>query len=111
MAPDKPAVPLETDPPSFTGSKWHHPEWSNHPYFAVATLNADRFFSAGNGFQNTAWQERVYAINLRDSATLELLRPDTVRYAGRNFGGFFWPSLWVEVSAGFQEDAAWLDPP
>jgi hypothetical protein len=101
----------ETSPPSLTGVKWHHNEWSNHPYFAAATLNADRYFpdgKRGKGFVNTNFQERIYFINLKDSTYLEAMRPEKIAFAGRSFGGFFWPSLWVEIPAGFQEEAGWL---
>jgi hypothetical protein len=101
--------PPETVPPSLSETRWHHNEWSNHPYFAAATLNADRYFKVGDDIRNTKYQERLYLINLKDSAYLEVLRPDSVRYRERSFGGFFWPSLWVEVPAGFQEAAGWLD--
>lgn len=113
MYPSAPAVPLETDPKSFTNAKWHHSEWSNHPYFAAATVNVDRFFKSGGGFVNTYFQERVYLINLRDSSYLEVLRPDKVAYAGVNgdVSGFYWPWLWVEVPAGFTENPDWLRVP
>jgi hypothetical protein len=111
MYPDPAArlVPLETDPPSFSRAKWHHSEWSNHPYFGVATLNADRYFKSGNGFINTGFQERIYLINLKDSSYLEVLRPDKVAYTGREFGGFYWPGLWVQVLDGFIESPTWLN--
>jgi hypothetical protein len=102
--------PLETSPASLSGSKWHHSEWSNHPHFAAATVNVERFFKTDAGYANTAFQERIHIINLRDSTYLEVLRPDTVAYKGKVLGGFFWPWLWVEVPAGFEEAAGWLKP-
>jgi hypothetical protein len=98
----------ETSPPSLSGVKWHHNEWSNHPYFAAAALNADRYFPDGNGFVNTNFQERIYFINLKDSTYLEAMRPEKIAFAGRSFGGFFWPFLWVEIPAGFREETDWL---
>jgi hypothetical protein len=105
------AHPLETDPVSVSKIKWHHSEWSNHPHFAAATLNVERFFKAKSGFENTALQERIYLIDLKDSAYLEVLRPDAIKYTGKanDVGGFYWPWLWVEVPAGFQETPGWLD--
>ncbi|HKP94633.1 MAG TPA: hypothetical protein VJ385_02645 [Fibrobacteria bacterium] len=100
----------ETVPPSVSAIKWHHAEWSNHPYFAAATLNVDRYFRGGGGIVNANLQERIYFINLRDSAYLEALRPDTLEYRGRSSGGFFWPWLWVEVPEGFRERDDWLEP-
>lgn len=104
------AQPLETSPPSLSASRWHHSEWSNHPHFAVATLNADRYFKQGGGYANTMFQERIYLINLKDSTYLEALRPESIAYAGKSLGGLFWPWLWVEAPAGFQEGADWLAP-
>lgn len=118
MPPAAFSVPLETGPPSLSESRWHHNEWSNHPYFATATLNADRYFKTGDAYSNTGFQERIYLLNLRDSSYLEVLRPDRIRYTGEMFGGFFWPWLWVEVPDGFRESENWLradsslaDPP
>lgn len=114
MNPDgDPRFPLETNPASLSGakaSKWHHSEWSNHPYFAAATLNVNRFFKVGTEFKNTAFQERLYVINLRDSSYLEVLRPDSLVYKGKSIGGFYWPYLWVEIPSGFQESKTWLVP-
>lgn len=106
------ANPIETEPKSFTTMRWHHPEWSNHPYFAAATLNVDRFFKSGSGYANTGYQERIYLLNLKDSTYLEVVRPDAVRFTGKSFdaSGFYWPWLWVEVPEGFQEAADWLAP-
>lgn len=112
MYPKTPAVPLETDPKSFSGAKWHHCEWSNHPYFATATLNVDRYFKNGSEYANTLFQERIYLLNLKDSSYLEILRPDKVVFGGKNVdvSGFYWPWLWVEVPAGFKESEDWLKP-
>lgn len=110
MPPASPKHSLETEPPSLANTKWHHSEWSSHPYFATATVNAERYFSNGSGYRNTAFQERIYLINLQDSAYLEILRPDRVAYHADTFAGFYWPYLWVEVPSGFQEDPDWLHP-
>jgi hypothetical protein len=110
MVPTSYEFPIETDPASFSGVKWHHCEWSNHPYFAAATVNVDRFFKVGDGYANTLYQERLYLINLRDSTYCEVLRPDAVRFSGKSddAAGYYWPWLWVEIPAGFGEDPAWL---
>jgi hypothetical protein len=111
MFPATYAIPLETDPKSYSAARWHHPEWSNHPYFAAATLNVSRYFKSGAGFANTEYQERIYLLNLQDSSYLEVLRPDKVTFTGKGFAnGFYWPWLWVEVPAGFQESTTWLKP-
>jgi hypothetical protein len=112
MYPKTFAHAVETEVPSLSGMKWHHPEWSNHPYFAVATLNVDRYFKSATGaaYDNTAYQERIYMINLKDSTYLELLRPDAIKGTGKAFdaSGLYWPWLWVEVPAGFAETKDWL---
>jgi hypothetical protein len=110
MYPTDPVYPLETEPASLSRVKWHHNEWSNHPYFATATVNAERYFKAASGYVNSAYQERIYLLNLRDSTYLEILRPDRIAYANQGFGGFYWPYLWVEVPADFTETPGWLDP-
>jgi hypothetical protein len=104
--------PVETATPSVSVIKWHHCEWSNHPHFATATLNVERYFKSASGYDNTAMQERIYLINLKDSTYLEVLRPDAVKSAGSAYdvSGFYWPWLWVEVPAGFEENKNWLDP-
>jgi hypothetical protein len=109
MFPDDPEHSLETDPASLAKVKWHHCEWSNHPHFAAATVNAERFFKSGSGYANTMYQERIYLLNLRDSAYLEILRPDRVRYHADGYAGYYWPYVWVEVPSGFAEAPGWLD--
>jgi hypothetical protein len=100
---------METDPKSFTSATWHHPEWSNHPYFAAATVNAERYFKNNSGsYDNTSYQERIYLVNFKDSLYIEVLRPDTIAYNVKATSGFYWPWLWVEVGAGFAEDQNWL---
>jgi hypothetical protein len=92
---------------------WHHPEWSNHPYFAAATLNVQRNYRAGSLWNGTSYQERLYLLNLRDSSYQEIVRPqpqvfvyDTARYGIS--AGFYWPWLWVQAPDGFDEDSLWL---
>jgi hypothetical protein len=102
--------PIETNPPSFTGARWHHPEWSNHPYFATATVNADRYFATDTGYRNTYYQERIYLINLKDSSYIEVMRPKKIEYSGVNGdnSGLHWPWLWVKKPVSFTEDPHWL---
>lgn len=104
--------PLQTNPETWTPglARWHHCEWSNHPYFAAATLNVDRFFEVGGEYMNTFYQERLYLINLKNSEQLEILRPDTIKYSGvpDDRSGFHWPYLWVQAPGGFSEDPYWL---
>ncbi|MBN1982712.1 MAG: hypothetical protein JW795_14355 [Chitinivibrionales bacterium] len=105
--------PVETNPLSFTTARWHHPEWSNHPYFAAATYNVDRYFSVSGGFVNTGYQERIFIINLKgNNQYVEVLRLKNIKYNGidGDDSGYFWPYLWVEVPTNFTEESGWLNP-
>ena len=82
-------IPLDTSNSTFRKAMWHHCEWSNHPYFAAATLNIRRTWEGTNA---TEYQEQIYLINLKD------------------YSGYHWPWLWVEKPSGFQEDPNWLKP-
>lgn len=103
--------PIETNPPSFTKAKWHHCEWSNHPYFAAATINAERYFSFNGEWVNTYYQERIYLINLKDSSYLEVMRLKTIAYDSvpDDNSGLHWPYLWVRKPANFTESTQWMD--
>lgn len=104
---------FNTVPETFSGTlKWHHCEWSNHPYFATATLNADRYFKVGEEYVNTSYQERLYLVNLKDSLSIEVLRPDTIKYNKivDDNSGIHWPWLWTGIPTGFTEDPNWLKP-
>ncbi len=102
-------IPLDTSNSTFRKAMWHHCEWSNHPYFAAATLNIRRTWEGTNA---TEYQEQIYLINLKDSTYIEVLRPDSVEFSGilDDNSGYFWPWLWVEKPSGFQEDQNWLKP-
>ncbi len=102
--------PIETNPESFSKARWHHSEWSNHPYFAAATLNADRYFEIGGEYVNTRYQERLYLLNLKDSSYIEVLHPEAISYNDipDDESGFHWPWLWVEITDNFKEDSTWL---
>lgn len=105
---------------TFLSVIFHHPEWSNHPYFATATLNIDRKYHYAQyenpdwddgSWQHTYWQERVVLIDLKNRAFHEVVRPAECCYLDETGRGFYWPSLWVEVPQGFTEDPQdWLLP-
>jgi hypothetical protein len=110
--PAEPRFPLETFPvKSFSDARWHHCEWSNHPYFAVSALSVERYFAheSKDMYVHSSYQERLYLINLRDSVYLEVLRPDTVKYEWGGGGGIYWPFLWVDTE-GFSGEDGWLSP-
>jgi hypothetical protein len=92
---------------------WHHPEWSNHPYFAAATVNIDRAYYVKPTWEHTQYQERLEIINLRDSLYLEVLRPQPQVYVYNPSqyhatSGILWPWLWVQAPDNLQEDSLWL---
>jgi hypothetical protein len=105
--------PLETKIPSYYSHRWHHPEWSNHPYFAAAAIAVSRYFTEDtNSFVNTAYQERILLIKLnKPAAFLEILRIKDIAYSHRNNddSGYYWPWLWVGIPPGFIEDPLWLE--
>lgn len=80
---------------------WHHPEWSNHPKFAVATLNFRRLWGSGCGglICDSEKQERIYFINLNTGGYLDVMGPassELVWDETKEFDGLFWPYLWVD---------------
>jgi len=83
---------------------WDDPEWSNHPYFAAASMHVTRKRLAG-GTNN---REAVYLVDLReDQKYLRLIEAPVVGTASTS--NFMWPWVWVEKPAGFTEEAGWLD--
>jgi len=108
--------------------KWHHPEWSNHPYFAVATINVDRSYrySDWDGWpmlnatiakwENTGHQERIALVNLKSGEYHEVMRrkgPFYLRSLAhldslKQTNGLYWPTLWVDIPDTFVEDSEWL---
>jgi len=89
-----------------TGKKWNYPEWSNHPYYAAATVELDRYWSA---LQDTrTLNEMVYGIDLHTSQHICLVKQNAV--SSTNTQDIRWPWLWVEtpIDFGSQEDSTWL---
>jgi hypothetical protein len=88
------------------GKMWDNPEWSNHPYFAVASLSIDRLFKVSAGWQHNNNHESIYLLNLKDSTYVKLIEAtDTAITTQTNF---VYPFVWVEVPAAFKEDSTWL---
>jgi hypothetical protein len=88
---------------------WAYPEWSNHPYFAAAALEVERYWSQLDDFYPC--NEKLYAINLRDSAYLVMVRQTDTALANLQKQSIKWPWLWVETPDTFAqvEDTSWLD--
>lgn len=102
---------------TFDHAMWRHPEWSNHPYFAIATVNVDRQYHYAEydnanwqdgSWQHTAWQERIVLIDLKNRDYHEVLRRGDCCYLDELGKGFYWPSLWVEVASDFAEEEDWV---
>jgi hypothetical protein len=88
------------------GKEWFFPEWSNHPYFGVASLNIDRLWLRSGSWVHTYNTESIYLVGLRDSQYVKLLESTDTSYASTT--SLKYPFVWVEIPAGFQEDSTWL---
>lgn len=89
------------------GKEWNNPEWSNHPYFATASLMIDRLWLKNGSYDHTYNSELLYLVDLKDSVFVRLIEStDTSSASTVDFGN---PFIWVEVPAGFQEDSTWLN--
>lgn len=108
-------VPEDTIRLDRASTVWHHPEWSNHPYFAAATINVRRLWGSspeGGMIQVTEKHERICFLDLRENSYtgryLQVLGAgeSELQYdSGKNANGVYWPYLWVEVPEGFEEEA------
>jgi hypothetical protein len=86
---------------------WHHPEWSNHPYFSTAAIEVTRNFEVSpNNYEEKTLQESIYLINMKDSSYLKLVQWDTV-FNIPDWYGLYWPCVWVETADTFQEKQDW----
>jgi hypothetical protein len=107
MPADRPVVPpSQAVTGDALGKEWYHPEWSNHPYYAVAALHIDRVFDSSGNWVHRYNSESVYLIDLKDSLYVKLIESTDTLIT--SVTGFNYPWVWVEVPAGFSEDAAWL---
>jgi hypothetical protein len=108
MPADRPLVPVADAQGTgeAIGKEWYFPEWSNHPYYAVASLLVDRLFSVNSSWEHTTKCESVYLVNLKDSAYVKLLESTDSSFSSKT--DFVYPFIWVEKPAGFQEDTTWL---
>jgi hypothetical protein len=108
MPADRPIVPVSSAKGlgEAVAKEWNNPEWSNHPYYAVASLLVDRIWSVAGGWDYTYNSESIYLVNLKDSLYVKLIESTDTSYTSAI--SFANPFLWVEVPAGFQEDTTWL---
>jgi hypothetical protein len=109
MPADRPIVPVSSAKGlgEAVAKEWSNPEWSNHPYYAVASLLVDRVYAvAGGGWDYTYNSESIYLVNLKDSLYVKLIESTDTSYTSAI--SFSNPFLWVDVPAGFQEDSTWL---
>ncbi|MDD5676316.1 MAG: hypothetical protein PHC61_19240 [Chitinivibrionales bacterium] len=101
--------------------EWDNPEWSNHPYLAVAAVKIDRLWKDKTGaYTHTQNNEFIYAINLKDSTSIRLVETTDSSYVNFNpvscseqisfqsRTDIRWPWLWARVPAAFKEDSLWL---
>ena len=108
MPADRPIVPVAaaSGVGEAVGKQWNNPEWSNHPYYAVASLLVDRLWSVSGNWNHTTNTESIYLVNLKDSVYLKLVESADTSYASTTT--FENPFIWVQVPAGFAEDTGWL---
>jgi hypothetical protein len=86
--------------------RWSCPEWSNHPYYAVAGLLISRLFDRNGNWEHTENNEVLYAISLKDSAFIRLVESTDTSFTSTV--SLSSPFLWVEKPHEFQEDSVWL---
>lgn len=86
--------------------QWFFPEWSNHPYYAVAGLNIDRLWLRNSNWAHTRNTESIYMVGLKDSQYVKLIESTDTSFASTT--SFNYPFVWVAIPAGFQEDTSWL---
>jgi hypothetical protein len=89
------------------GKEWAYPEWSNHPYYAAASLFIKRIWlQSDSSWKETQTVESIYLVGLKDSVYVKLIESaDTSKTSTTSFKN---PFIWVEIPAGFQEDSTWL---
>ena len=88
------------------GKEWFNPEWSNHPYYAAASLLVDRLYYINSSWEHTYNCELAYLVDLKDSAYIKLIESSDSSFTSNT--NFSYPFIWVETPASFQEDTTWL---
>lgn len=98
------ALPSEDAKGQSINSTWNYPEWSNHPYLAVATVDVERTWR--DQLRGDVQGEKIYLINLKDETALPLISiADSSRNANVNLK---WPWFWTSIPKDFSEQPGWL---
>jgi hypothetical protein len=96
---------------SVTSIQWNFPEWSNHPYYAAATVLAERLWYLSQNplpWNYRSLNEKIYLYNLKDSTYLKLVESKDTSLSGTL--DLKWPYVWIDVPVQFQENNLWLKP-
>jgi hypothetical protein len=90
------------------GSRWEYPEWSNHPYLAVAGVIVKRTWKAARPeeYDDRQMVEHVYLVNLKTSAALPLVSITDTSQNSRV--SLKWPWFWTSMAQDFTEEPDWL---
>jgi hypothetical protein len=88
------------------GKEWYFPEWSNHPYYAVASLYIDRLWLRSGSWEHAYNTESIYLVGLKDSQYVKIIESTDTSFTSTT--SLKYPFIWVEIPAGFQEDSTWL---
>jgi len=100
-----------------TDKQWQNPEWSTHPYFAVASMTVNRAYRrATGGYKNTTKNQYIYIIDLRTGQSTRVVEVSPAGGTGSipdssNSFTVSNPFLYVDVPSGFSEDQTWLSTP
>jgi hypothetical protein len=105
---DRPVIPISQAQGlgEATGKEWENPEWSNHPYYAAASLTVDRLFQINGNWDNTQNGELAYLVSLKDSVFIRLIETTDTSFTSTT--QITYPFLWIETPTDFQEDSVWL---
>lgn len=89
--------------------QWDAPQWSNHPYFALAPLMRDRVWYVNGMFEHRMAAEALYLVNLRDSTYLKVVETTDSSFASTT--NMRLCAAWIEMPEEFSEDSLWLEYP
>jgi hypothetical protein len=103
-----------TEPPGLgegSAKRWNYPEWSNHPYYAIASTELERFWGTASGVTSPVrnWRfDGAYLINLKDSSYLRLFESADTTLNSKTL--IKWPFIFIETPTALasNEDTSWL---